>query len=84
MGFKNEKEMEDFWTGVAKEQLLGKKVVMVRYMSKEEAKGLGWYHRPVVIQLDDGNVIYPSHDDEGNDAGAMFTNNDDQPVLPVL
>jgi hypothetical protein len=34
--------------------------------------------------LDDGNMIYPSSDDEGNNAGALFTCDPAQPTLPVL
>ncbi len=79
-----EKQIEKKWTKVAQKQLLGKKIVRVRYMSKHEASGLGWFNRCVVIELDDGNVIYPSSDDEGNEAGALFTNNETEPTLPVL
>jgi hypothetical protein len=53
-------------------------------MTKEEMEGLGWYNRPVVMVLDDGNIIYPSADDEGNNGGALFTTNDANPCLPVL
>jgi hypothetical protein len=35
-------------------------------------------------QLLDGNVIYPSQDDEGNGPGSLFTNNETNPVIPVL
>jgi hypothetical protein len=47
-------------------------------------ENLGWYERCVVMILDDGNMIYPSSDDEGNNAGALFTCDPDQPTLPVL
>jgi len=76
--------IEKYWTDIAKAQLLGKKIVEVRYLSQEEADDLGWYERCVVIHLDDGNIILPSSDDEGNSAGAMFTNNKANPTLPVL
>ena len=68
----------------SKAQLLGKKIVEVRYLSQEEADDLGWEERCVVIHLDDGNIILPSSDDEGNSAGAMFTNDTKNPTLPVL
>lgn len=77
-------DMETHWTKVAKDQLLNRKIVAVRYLSESERSDLGWNYRPVVIQLDDGNLIFPSADDEGNDAGALFTNSEKQPVLPVL
>lgn len=79
-----EKDYDKIWTDIASKMLLGRKIVAVRYMSQEEADDMGWYQRPVVLQLDDGNIIYPSHDDEGNDAGALFTNDKDNPTLPVL
>ena len=78
------KDYTKYWTDIAKEQLLGKKIVDVRYLSQEEADDLDWTERPVVIHLDDGNLIYASADDEGNGAGALFTNNQANPVLPVL
>lgn len=77
-------QREAYWTEVASKQLLGRKIVAVRYLSLEEATELGWNERPVVIQLDDGNLIYPSQDEEGNGPGALFTNNNSDSVIPVL
>lgn len=79
-----EKDYDKIWTDIASKQFLGKKIVAVRYMSQEEADEMGWDSRPVVLQLDDGNILFPSRDDEGNDAGALFTNDKDNDVLPVL
>lgn len=76
--------IETRWTNEARRQLEGRRIVKVRYMTAAEADSLGWGVRAVVMQLDDGNLIYPSADDEGNDAGALFTNNERQPVLPVI
>jgi hypothetical protein len=78
------KDYDKHWTDIAKDQLLNRKIVDVRYLSQEEADDLDWTERPVVIHLDDGNLIYASADDEGNGAGALFTNNQKNPVLPVL
>lgn len=72
------------WEKIANDQLKGRKIVECRYLSDEEMENLGWYRKAVVIQLDDGNLIWPSADDEGNNAGALFTNNEQQPVLPVI
>jgi len=77
-------DWDTHWLKEAKEQLLGRKIVKVRYMTVDEMNDLGWYSRPVVMILDDGNIIYPSRDDEGNDGGALFTTNEANPVLPVL
>ena len=75
---------EQKWAKIASDMLVGRKIVMARYMSEDERESMGWHTRPIVLQLDDGNMIYPSSDDEGNGAGAMFTNNEKQPVLPVI
>jgi hypothetical protein len=79
-----QKDYTKFWTDIAKKQLLNRKIVDVRYLTDEEIEGLGWDEKAIVMILDDGNMIYPSSDDEGNSAGALFTCNSDQPTLPVL
>ena len=66
------KALDARWTKYAEDRLKGRTILACRYLSKEEADGLGWYHRPVVIILDDGTFVFPSRDDEGNDGGAMF------------
>ncbi len=53
-------------------------------MSQEEADHFGWYSRSVVIELDNGVLLWPSRDDEGNDAGAIFTTDPKGSTLPVL
>jgi len=79
-----QKDYTKFWTDIDKKQLLNRKIVDVRYLTDEEIEGLGWDEKAIVMILDDGNMIYPSSDDEGNSAGALFTCNSDQPTLPVL
>lgn len=73
--------IEQKWADRASKEFVGRKIVSARYMSNEEADDLGWGTRPIVLQLDDGNIIYPSMDDEGNGAGALFSNNGTTPVL---
>lgn len=72
------------WTKTAKKLLEGRKIAQVRYLSDEESDLLGWNRRAVVLQLDNGLMIFPSMDDEGNDAGALFTTDEKTPILPVL
>jgi hypothetical protein len=79
-----EESLKDSWATKVEKLLVGKKIVAVRYMTADEQEEHGWYHSAIVIQLDDGTVIYPSQDDEGNDAGALFTTNDDLPIIPVI
>ena len=77
-------DIEKRWTAAATRQLIGRRIILVRYMTQEEADDVGWMSRPVVLVLDDGNLIYPASDDEGNDGGALYTNNEQNPVLPVI
>jgi hypothetical protein len=77
-------DIEKRWTAAATRQLIGRRIILVRYMTQEEADDVGWISRPVVLVLDDGNLIYPAADDEGNDGGALYTNNEQNPVLPVI
>ena len=75
---------QEHWSNVAASVLLGRKIVAVRYLDKEEAEHLGWYGRSVVIELDNGVLVWPSSDDEGNDAGALFTTDKRVDTLPVI
>lgn len=52
-------------------QLIGRTIIAVRYMTPEEQKLLGWHRSPVVLVLNDGTLLYPQADDEGNNAGAL-------------
>ncbi len=79
-----EREVEPYWTKVAQKVLKGRKIVNVRYMSKKETEAMDWYKRTVVITLDNGVLIFPSMDDEGNDGGALFTTDKNNPTLPVI
>lgn len=47
----------------------------VRYMTEGEAKAWGWYKRPLMIILDNGDIMIPQSDDEGNDGGAIYMTN---------
>tara|TARA_R100000008_G_C3490595_1_gene118515 strand:+ start:253 stop:504 length:252 start_codon:yes stop_codon:yes gene_type:complete len=75
---------EKRWTKIAKDILLNKTITGVRYMTRKETDNLGWYKRPVAFHLNNGVWIYPSMDDEGNDGGALFTTDEEEPTLPLL
>jgi hypothetical protein len=47
---------------------------------------MGWYSCPIIITLDDGTIIFPTSDDEGNDAGAIHyqKQGDNNFVIPVI
>ena len=74
------------WEDYGKKHLLNKTIKMVRYMSDEEQEAMVWYHKPLVIQLDDGTLLIPSADDEGNEAGALFGQDSEgeQLIFPVI
>jgi len=67
------------WKGLTKhwtdkfQFLIGSKIIKVNYMSDEDADELGWDDRPIQIHLDNGAILSPQRDDEGNDGGALYT-----------
>jgi len=62
----------EFWSEKAHKELTGKKIVRARYLSKEEMQALGWTKSVLVLTLEDGTLLFPSMDDEGNNGGALF------------
>jgi hypothetical protein len=69
--------------------LVGRKIKTVRWMYNDELVATGWSKAPIVLVLDDDTLLYPSMDDEGNDAGALFTQEGRktkglEPVAPVI
>ena len=77
---------ESQWTQYAEKRLIGKRIVSVFYMSEKEMEELGWSKRPLYLKLDDGSIISPQMDDEGNDGGALYyyKSKDNETTLPVL
>lgn len=55
-------------------EIVGRRIVGFRSMNNAELAAEGWPpHESVpAIILDDGTVLYPSRDDEGNGPGAVF------------
>jgi len=72
------------WTKLAAELLVGRTIKRVRYMDADEVEASMWNSAAVVLELDNGIAIWPSRDDEGNDAGALFTTDDDLGTIPVI
>ena len=78
-------ENNQYWTKIAENVLLKRKIVKVEYMSSREAKESMWYSRPVCFLLDNGKWLYPMRDDEGNDGGAIgVASKDGSDTFPVL
>jgi len=58
--------------------IIGRKIVDVIALSKSIVEEEGWEDTPypcIGLLLDDGNIIYPSQDSEGNGPGALFGKN---------
>lgn len=72
------------WVKSASDALLGRKIVAVRYLNDEELTMLDWDRASIVLVLDNGTSIWPSSDDEGNHAGAMFTTIPELTTIPVI
>ena len=73
------------WQNFAHNKLISKTIIRVRYMDNEEMELMGWYKRPIVIELSDNSLLIPQMDDEGNDGGAMMHyKNDKDSVIPTL
>ena len=73
------------WNDIAKTVLLGRKIVKVEYIDKQEAKDYMWSDRGVSFILDNGTRVIAMRDDEGNDAGVLaYLNKDVDAVLPVI
>ena len=72
------------WISEISAKLVGKKITGIRYMTASEVEHFGWYDKAVIIQLEDGGELMASADDEGNNAGAIFTNYDGLEVIPVM
>jgi len=82
----HEAKREDSWTAYGREHLEGRTIKAVRYLTQGETTALGWYKRPLVLELDDHTLVFPSVDDEGNDGGALFgqTAKGKELTFPVL
>lgn len=75
---------KNYWIEKARSVLVGRTIVAARYLTNDEAERLGWSSRSVILELDNGDLVWPSRDDEGNDAGALFTTNSKADTLPIL
>ena len=81
----NKRDMDAYWNDQAAAQLTGRKIERARYLSKAEARGMGWHARSVVLELDDGAAVLVQSDDEGNDAGALLVlGKNSETILPVI
>lgn len=73
------------WQKKAQDQLAGRKIVTARYLTDQEISVLGWHGSSLVLELDNGLLLYASADDEGNGPGAIhgITKNNRSTGFPV-
>ena len=72
------------WGAKATALLVGKTIAGVRYLTDKEREGLGWSKRSLVLILNDGTYLWPSADDEGNNAGSFFTTDSNLLTIPTI
>ena len=70
------------WSGDATKIFKGKVVERIEYVSEEETEEMGWFHTAPVIVFTDGHWMMAGTDDEGNDAGALFTSSKKMMTIP--
>ena len=72
------------WEEKISKQLVGRKIVQVRWMTKEEADESYWDYQPVLLILDDGTALCPMDSDEGNQAGSLAHFGGEQETILVM
>ena len=78
-------EIETKWTKVATDALVGRKIIKVEYMSKDNCKELDWYESGLVLILDNNTFVVVQCDDEGNGPGALVVQSMTSDItLPVI
>ena len=69
-------------------EFVGKRIVDVRPMTPEELQLEGWdapmFGTVPVFVLDDGTLIYPSQDAEGNGPGELFGSAGDSQFMVMI
>ena len=75
-----------YWQDLVNKHLVGKYITKVEWLNPKDTKELlGWDFQPCELHLNDGTIITPSRDDEGNDAGVIaYVNEGVDAVLPVI
>ena len=66
------KAVKKRWQATAEKHLLGRKIIGIQWMTDLWQQDMGWDNAAVMLLLDDGTLLWPSSDDEGNNAGALF------------
>ena len=72
------------WLKRVRKLLVGRTIKSVSLLDDNEMAEMGWNNNAFVIELDNGLIFWPMQDDEGNGPGALATNDDDCPIIPVM
>lgn len=81
----NNADIREYWGNLASNFLVGKTIRRVRYLNDRETEDIAWYKNAVVIEFTDGHWIIPMSDDEGNEAGALWTSSQSEVnVIPTI
>jgi len=72
------------WEDLATTEFAGKVVDRITWITKKDVEDLCWFSKAPVILFTDGSYIFASADDEGNDAGALFTSSKKIATIPVI
>ena len=76
--------LSESWEKRIEKNLVGRKIVKVEYCTEDLADEQNWSSRPLQILLDNGTWLTPTSDDEGNDGGAIHTNINELPIIPII
>ena len=78
-------ELREYWGNLASNFLVGKTIRRVRYLTDREREDIAWDRSGLVIEFEDGHWILAMRDDEGNDAGAIWTSSQSElNIIPVI
>jgi len=72
------------WTRRAARLLAGRTIISVGYLDETSCREMSWDRSCLVLTLDNGLHLFPAADDEGNAPGAIFTDAEALPCLPVI
>ena len=78
-------EIREHWGNLASNFLVGKTIRRVRYLNDRETEDIGWTKSGLVIEFEDGHWIVAMSDDEGNEAGSIWTSSQSEiNVIPTI
>ena len=80
----NRQQLKKQWLARVAPLLKRRTIAAVRSATNAELRQMMWHRAAVVLVLDGGTQLWPSSDDEGNDAGALRTTIPGLATIPVI